>query len=312
VYSSFQARALGLNLSARESIELAADAGFDAVDLLVRDLVDRGEDPSELRLRMEDLGLKGGAWPLPVDWRTRDRDRFRSDLERLPVLAEVAAGLGLRRTGTWIYPELDPAWLDLGGPTGPRVPHDEALSERALDWVASWLEPIVEILARSGIQLGIEWIGVPSFRTGWQLPFVHSLRDPRLRRLVKHLNAGHSGAGSRPVGLLYDAFHVYAAGDWDAPERAWAEREAVWVHVADLPAGTPAQGAPEIRDDDRGLPGDSGLVPVAEFLERLRAAGYDGPVTPEPLSNCRRLQPLSAAERARVARAALRSVWPGE
>ena len=38
---------------------------------------------------MDDLGLRGGAWPLPVDWRG-DARRFARDLDRLPVLAEAA------------------------------------------------------------------------------------------------------------------------------------------------------------------------------------------------------------------------------
>jgi sugar phosphate isomerase/epimerase len=310
VYTSFNARAVGLDLSARETIELAAEAGFDAVDLLVRDLVNRGEDPAELRGRMDDLGIRGGAWPLPVDWRSRNPTRFQVDVNRLSLLADVASRLGMERTGTWVYPELEPAWLDVAGPAAEleNLEHDPV--ERAVSWIVSWLQPIVRVLALAGVRLGIEWIGVPSFRTGRPLPFVHSVRDPRLRQLVERLNVGYSTASPSPVGLLYDAFHLYAAGDFDAPQREWAEREAVWVHVADLPGGWPAVGGPEIRDDDRGLPGDSGVVPVSEFLLRLRRTGYAGPVTAEPLGTCRRLLPLSPRERAVATRDALRSVWP--
>ena len=56
---------------------------------------------------MDDLGLRGGAWPLPVDWRGPD-DRFRNDLRELPRYAQAAALLGLYRTGTWVLPEVDP------------------------------------------------------------------------------------------------------------------------------------------------------------------------------------------------------------
>ena len=75
MYASWNARAVGLSLSAIESIEVAARAGFAGVDLLVRDLSQSNTDPVELRRRMGDLGLRGGAWPLPVDWRG-DAARF--------------------------------------------------------------------------------------------------------------------------------------------------------------------------------------------------------------------------------------------
>src|SRR5918995_3380787 len=104
MFTSFNARALGLDLSAEETLTLASGAGFEGVDLLVRDLVERGEDPSTVRARMDDLGLRGGAWPLPVEWRGDSR-RFARDLARLPKLAEAARLMGLSRTGTWVMPE---------------------------------------------------------------------------------------------------------------------------------------------------------------------------------------------------------------
>lgn len=97
-------------MSAGEAVELAASAGFAGVDLLVRDLIDEGNDPRRLRRRMDDLGIRGGAWPLPVQWRG-EAARFEADLEELPRLAEAAAILGLSRTGTWVLPEVDPALL---------------------------------------------------------------------------------------------------------------------------------------------------------------------------------------------------------
>ncbi len=104
MYASFNARAVGLKLSAAETIDLAAEAGFAGVDLMVRDLLDTGEDPRALRARMDDCGLVGGAFPNPVQWR-QDEGTFREDLSRLPRLAEAAAQLGLRGTCTWVLPE---------------------------------------------------------------------------------------------------------------------------------------------------------------------------------------------------------------
>ena len=59
MYASWNARAVGLVLTAGETVEVAAQAGFDAVDLLLRDLVESGVDPQSVRERMDELGLRG-------------------------------------------------------------------------------------------------------------------------------------------------------------------------------------------------------------------------------------------------------------
>src|SRR4051812_29860497 len=104
MFASFNARAVGLKLSAAATLDLAAGAGFAGVDLLVRDLLEAGDDPRVLRARMDDLGLRGGAFPMPVHW-CGDAATFARDLARLPRLAEAAAILGLSRTATWVLPE---------------------------------------------------------------------------------------------------------------------------------------------------------------------------------------------------------------
>lgn len=325
MYPSFNARALGLPLSARESIELAARAGFGGVDLLVRDLVEAGEDPVELRRRMDDLGLRGGAWPLPVDWR-RDAGRFAQDLERLPRFAEVATALGLVGTGTWIMPGwADPDVAPPSAELVPRTTIEGPGEDRASG--ASVLRPrlkpfafhlgrltrIVEILATSGQRLGLEVIGVESARAGGLAPFIHRMDDPELGRLIRCLRLRTPKdlrCGLPAVGILLDAFHLHAAGESVEPTLdRWTVRDLVWVHVADVPRDF-SGGRSEIRDDDRGLPGERGEVDAAGLLARLQERGYPGPVTAEPMAGCRSLAGKSIDRMARDAAAALRRVWP--
>src|SRR4051794_7653153 len=99
MFPSWNARAVGLSMPAPETIEIASTVGFAGVDLPVRDIAESGLDVADLRIRMDDLGLRGGAWPLPVDWRGDD-ERFREGLAQLPRHARTAAKLGLSRTGT--------------------------------------------------------------------------------------------------------------------------------------------------------------------------------------------------------------------
>src|SRR5262245_49296523 len=166
MYTCLNLRALGHVRPAVETVDLAAKAGFDGVDLMVRDLVDADDDPRDVRRRMDDRGLRGGAWPLPVAWRG-DAATFASDLERLPRFAEAAEILGLSRTGTYIMPET------------PGMPEPGTDAASYVELVANLhierLAAVARILNEHGIRLGLEVIGVESFRSGRGIPFVTRL-----------------------------------------------------------------------------------------------------------------------------------------
>ena len=292
MYASWNARAVGLSLSANESIKVAARAGFTGVDLLVRDLAESNEDPLELRSRMDDLGLRGGAWPLPVDWRGNTA-RFREDLRQLPRYARTAAILGLSRTGTWVLPEIDPMLLT-----------DEKLGDSVAGTVTLHVDRLGEIatiLADHGSRLGLEIIGPVTSRSGSHSPFVH--RYAHLADLMGEIRDRHPN-----VGVLVDAFHLFAAGEDPEAGFAWGDDRVVWVHVADPVSPDRAR----LLDRQRALPGETGLANCRGLLDQLARQGYDGPVTAEPLGACeslRGLDPLAAASRTM---AALQSVWPDQ
>jgi len=292
MYTSFNARVLGLELSTEETLTIASRVGFEGVDLLVRDLVERGEDPATVRARMDDLGLRGGAWPLPVDWRGDSR-RFALDLARLPKLAEAARLMGLTRTGTWVMPET---------PDRPEG-EDSAAIAALVAFHVERLGAIARILAEHGSRLGLEVIGVEHSRTGRGVPFVHRLGD--LDRVL-----GDLWDEAPNFGILVDSFHLYAAGETVEVGLRWGVERVVWVHVADLPGSTHPDRA-QIVDAERGLPGENGAVDSRGLLDRLDELGYDGPVTVEPLARCRSLKGLGPESKARAVALALHSAWPG-
>jgi sugar phosphate isomerase/epimerase len=293
VFSSLNAKALGLALPAEEVIDLAAAAGFGGVDLLVRDLVESGSDVAGLRSRIVDRGLRPGAWPLPVDWRG-DEGRFRYDLARLPRYAGAAEALGLSRTGTWVLPETP-------GPLPPGTTPD-AYRNATIDWQIERLSAVARVLNDFGVRLGLEVIGVESFRSGKGIPLTCRLAD--LGGALDRLRSR-----SANVGVLVDVFHLYAAGEDVAEGLRPGAEDVVWVHVADPPAGAPPHLG-TIRDDDRGLPGESGRVDVRGFLQGLDRLGYEGPVTAEPMPGCRSLAAKSPEAAVRQVADALRGVWP--
>ena len=294
MYPNLNSRALGLDLPAKETLERASEAGFEGVDLMVRDIVEDGGDLRELRARMDDLGLRGGAWPLPVAWRA-DGERFAHDLGRLPRLAEAAAVLGLTRTGTWVMPET------------PERPESETARADHLAAIGGLhlqrLGAIARVLAEHGCRLGLEVIGVASFRTGRGWPFV-----TRLAELDRWLGTLWDEAPN--LGILLDGFHLFAAGETIEAGLMWGVDRVFGVHLADLPAeATPDRGS--IRDDDRGLPGENGAIDSQSLLQRLAEEGYDGPVTVEPLGGCRSLAGLTAESAICKAASALRASLAG-
>jgi sugar phosphate isomerase/epimerase len=296
MYTSLNLRALGRSATAAETLTLAAGAGFGGVDLMLLDLEAEGADPREVRARMNDLGLRPGAFPLPVQWRG-DGSVFERELARLPRLAATAAELGLTRTGTWAMPETPE--LPSDADEGARAAHMAETTRMHVDRLGR----VARVLDGFGVRLGLEVIGVASLRTGRGLPFVCRVGDVE-RRLGALL------ASARNVGLVADSFHLYAAGETVDVALDRGVRDVVWVHVADLPASATGDRS-AIIDGDRGLPGEHGAVESAPLLARLARAGYDGPVTAEPMAGCRSLAGLPLPEAvARVARS-LRSVWPG-
>jgi sugar phosphate isomerase/epimerase len=79
----------------------------------------------------------------------------------------------------------------------------------------------------------------------------------------------------------------------------------VYVHVNDAPAGRPKD---EMKDSPRELPGATGVIDIAAFLQALQEIGYDGPVTPEPFSEL--LKTIdSPEEKVRITGDSMRKIW---
>jgi sugar phosphate isomerase/epimerase len=290
MFASWNARAVGLEMSAWETIEIASAAGFDGVDLLVRDLILSGINADDLRRRMDDLGLRGGAWPLPMDWRGSD-ERFWKGLRELPRQARIATRLGLGRTGTWVMPGC------AEGLAPGRLSEDAF--RRTLDLHRDRIARIAAILADEGIRLGLEIIGPVTARAAGVPPFVVRYAD--LAETFRDLRR------DRPnIGMLVDSFHLFAAGEDLAASLIWGIDGVAWVHLAD--ATNPDRSL--LQDRQRALPGETGLAACGPLLERLIGLAYAGPVTAEPLSRCSSLVGAGPLEAARRTRAAIDSVWP--
>lgn len=270
---------LGIQANLPETIALAQDHGFEGVDVSiteVADLVD-AHGVEYVRDLFASAGIRAGQWGMPVEFR-RDEAVWRQGLAALPRLAGAAQAVSIERTATWI------------------VPCSDELDFKAnFEQHVTRLRPVAEILAEHGCRLGLEFIGPRTLRMSKRYQFIHTLDG--MLELIQAIGTGN-------LGLLLDCYHVYTShGSLDEVRRL-TNSDIVVVHVNDAPAGVPVD---EQLDLVRTLPGETGVIDIAGFLQTLQAIGYDGPVTPEPFSE--RLHSLSPANAAREAGEAMRRIW---
>jgi sugar phosphate isomerase/epimerase len=270
--------AIGIRgLALPEAITLARESGFAGLAFDIREAAAfaAAQGAPALRALFTDAGVAPGYWGLPVAWRD-DEQRWQTDLQALPALATLARELGSDRATTVMQPGSDVR------------SYDENFA-----WHVERLRPVAAALRDAGCRLGVEYIGPRTFRQKFQHEFIYDL--PGLLDLTAALDTGN-------VGVLLDAWHLYTSGGTAADLARLTARDIVAVHVNDAPAGI-------ARDDQvdnvRALPLETGVIDLAGFMSRLRALGYDGPVTPEPFSQ--RLNDQAAHDQLGAAREALRT-----
>lgn len=282
---SFSPRGLGLYASWNDDqLESVREAGFRAVDLQILDLLRSGVSPESLARRLEANDLRIGACPLPCDWRG-DVDVFERSMNAIPEILDYAASLGVTRLYTRVSETL---------PTG--VSRDTLFRIHV-----DRLHRIAEILEPARIMLGLEAVGVESFRHGKPafLDRLASVRDTLAEVIAAHPH----------IGLLVDAFHLHAAGE--SAEVALGTLQAdrvIGVHVADLPE--PVNSRSEIVDNCRALPETTGQVPVREVLKALHVRGCTAPVIVETLSLPASLVDAPWSDVVRKVAESLRRTWP--
>jgi sugar phosphate isomerase/epimerase len=151
------------------------------------------------------------------------------------------------------------------------------------------LAAISEVLQKSNVRLGIEFLGVQQFRTQRPdgpptHPFIWNLPDAV--SLTKD-------SGSN-IGVILDVWHWHHSGSTLADILAAGKDRIVHIHVSDAKAQPPE----DVRDNQRLMPGE-GVINLTGFFQALNKIGYEGGVSPEPLG---RVPPeMSAEEGAKLA-----------
>jgi sugar phosphate isomerase/epimerase len=269
--------AIGVRVTPREAIDLAARYGFESVapDAGAMTRMSDGEI-GELVGHLRANNLVFGAAGLPVDFRGAE-EKFREDLANLPATAEALRKGGVTRIGTWISPA-----------------HAERTYLQNLRLHATRLREVARVLGNHGIRFGLEYVGPKTSWTGQRFPFVHTMAE--MKDLIGEIDMPN-------VGLVLDSWHWYTAGETEDDLLTLSNEEVVAVDLSDAPEGIPVDEQMDLR---RRLPATTGVIDLRTFLGALVKIDYDGPVRAEPFDETLRELPASEAA-ARTAEAMKRA-----
>lgn len=279
MFANLNAGAIGVRADLSQTIEYAQRNGFGGIDFSIVEAAElaKAHSAGYVKDLFERAQVRPGSFGFPVEFR-KDEAVWHDGLAALPDQAQVAAALGCARTATWLLPGSD----------------ERDFLENFRFHVAR-LGPAAQILADHGIRLGLEFIGPKTLRTRFKHRFVYTLEG--MLALGAAMNTGN-------VGLLLDIWHLYTSHGSNDQVAELRNEDVVVVHINDAPAGVPVD---EQLDQVRALPGETGVLDLAGFLQALKAIGYDGPVTAEPFS--RRVREMAPDAAVKATAAAVDQVW---
>ncbi len=270
---------LGIRGREGELIELSLSHGFKGFDLDIEQFHRQVERNGLARARrlFDSARLNFGWFRLPVDF-DGDDPAYGRELERLGVLAELAAQVGCQRCRATVPP------------AGDVRPYHESfeLYRRRFGEIAA-------VLAPHDIRLGIDFVAPASRRRDRAFQFIHTFDE--LLHLVH-------GVDAENVGLALDVWHWHVSGGRMEQIEALDGSAIVALDLADA---TTTAGDDNAEEDARELPGTSGEIDAAAILAVLVDRGFDGPVS--PVAHRSRFQAMKDDQIAATATAALDEVF---
>jgi sugar phosphate isomerase/epimerase len=281
MYPNLGVGAIGHKASVADSIDFASRYGFAGIDFSISELqeIAAKHGVEYARDQFAAKGVLPGVMGFPVEFR-RDEAVWRDGLAALPAQAKLAQELGCKRTATWIPPG-----------------HNERNFAENFKFHVDRLGPAAAILADHGIALGLEFIGPKTLRKSFAHRFLYTWEG---------MLAMATAMGTGNVGLLLDIWHLYTSHGTVDQVRELNAAEVVVVHINDAPPGVAVD---EQLDQVRMLPGESGVLDIAGFLDALASIGYDGPVTVEPFSQ--RVRDMHIGDAVAATAHAVANIWPG-
>jgi 2-keto-myo-inositol isomerase len=224
---------MGFNLPITRQIDIAAQAGYNAIEPWLDSLyayTSAGGSLPDLRKRIADTGLTVESAIAFSAWIVNDSDERTRALEDIKRDMELLARIGGRRIAC------PPAT-----PSGPPAIGLQQIAER--------YRAVLELGDTVGVVPELEFWG-PS---------------PHLSRLSQAAFAAIEAAHPKAC-ILPDVFHLYKGGSGFEGLRLLGAGALPVIHLNDYPA---QPGRAAVKDSDRIYPGD-GVAPLAHILMELR------------------------------------------
>lgn len=250
MYRGITKAGLGNISDDKRFIELAAEFGFQSVDLDALGFIDQ-YGLEKAKGILNENNVKVGSIGLPVEWRT-SVEEFNQDLTKLASVAKAAADLGITRCCTYILPSTD------------------LKSANLMSLAVTRLRICAEVLGSYGIRLGLEYVGPHHLRNRWANPFIWTQKET-----LELIDA----IGLPNVGLLLDSYHWYTTGLTSDDLANLTVNQIVHVHINDA-YDLPVE---ELKDNDRLITGE-GVIDLPLFLNSIKRTGYSGPIAQEVLT----------------------------
>ena len=233
-----------------EWLRVAAKAGYGGVDgVPFASMMKAG--PDKVRALLSELKLKVGFLSFPVALGAADEAAFQTGIKRLDEACAFSAAIGCPRMVTALLSSSD-------------LPKDE------------WRKVILDrmhvaerILEKHKVRVAIENLAPLHFRKRMKYEFLYTIND--IVELCR--DAGPSW------GLCLDAWHWHQSGGTVKDIIAAGKSQAIVIHIEDAKKQRPE----DVKDSERLLPGE-GVINLSGFLGTLKQIGYEGHLSPEPLS----------------------------
>ena len=238
------------NVEWPEWVSVAAGAGYGGVDGLPYASMAR-DGPEKVRAKLAELKLHVGFLGFPVAIAGTDETVFKNSLKRLDEVAEFAAAIGCPRLMTAVLSSSD-------------IAKDE--------WrkvVLDRMHAVSPILEKHKVRVAIENLAPLHFRQRMKYQFLYTL--PEIVELCKD--------GGPSWGLCLDAWHWHHSGGTVKDIIDAGKQQVIVVHIEDSKKNKPE----DVKDSERLMAGE-GVIDLMGFLKALKQIGYDGHLSPEPLS----------------------------
>jgi sugar phosphate isomerase/epimerase len=235
---------MGQKLAITEEVEIAARAGFNAIEPWIRELDEytkKGGNLKDLGKRIKDNGLSVESAIGFFEWIVDDDERRKKALEEARRNLDMVQQIGGKRLAA--------------PPVGAQKQNDLNLHKAAERY---------RVLLEIGDKIGV----VPECELWGHSQTLGKLSECALVAI----ESGHPKAC-----ILIDVYHLYKGGSGFGGVKLLNGSAIAIVHFNDYPDKPPRA---EITDAQRVYPGD-GVAPLKELLRDLRAMGYKGALSLE-------------------------------